>query len=62
LVAGTTVFPMLGREYVKAQQHGPVLGQALHGLAVFGAVGLDEEVEGGLGTDLGPPPIQMSWR
>lgn len=43
---------MFGGEVVERQQRLTVLGQALGGLVVFEAVGLDKGVEGGLG--LGP--------
>ena len=44
------MLPMLRRERVEGQQAVPVLGQAGDGPVVLGAVGLGEEVEGGIGA------------
>ena len=52
-VGRAQVLPVLGGELVEGQQAIPVLDQVVDGLVVLGAVGLEEEVEGGLGIGLG---------
>jgi len=52
-VRGADMFPVLGREVVKRQQVGAVLGQALHRPVILRAVGFGEEIEGSVGGSLG---------
>ena len=42
------VLPVLGGKAVEGQQMVSVLGEARGGLVIFGAIGLDEEMGGGL--------------
>ncbi len=49
-VCCSDVFPVLGREVVESQQAFTVLGEALDGLVVFRAIGIDEEIEGSFGV------------
>ena len=49
-IGGADALPVLGREVEKGEQLFAVLDQAGGGLGVFRLIGLDEQIEGGLGV------------
>ena len=53
------MLPMFGRAVVEGEQPVPLLDKALDRLVVLRAIGLNEEVEGGLrvGLGLGHPDV-----
>lgn len=60
-VAGADVDPVFGREVVERQHGGPVLGQAVHGLGVFGLIARQRAVKGVAGgvASLGHPHVMQ---
>lgn len=48
-VRGPDVFPVFGREVIEGEKHVSVPNQLGDRLVVFDTIGLDEEIEGGIG-------------